>query len=256
MRAWWCSTRVDAAERGADIRTRTRCVAAERDDGALAPHAARCRHRASSARSRRGRWSMPPGPGCATSWPGGRASERAGAHPAGQGQPHRRRRLFDHDRAYIFQNADGRIIFAIPYEHDFTLIGTTDQDYHGDPGRCRHQRERDRLSARAAVERLFRASRSTRDRIRWTYSGVRPLYDDGASKAAGGDARLRAEARCRAWRGAAAVGLRRQDHHLPPARRSSAGAASALLPGDGAAPGRRGGAAGRRLSATTRSRRG
>ena len=43
------------------------------------------------------------------------------------------RKLFDHARAYIFQNADGRIIFAIPYETDFTLIGTTDRDYEGDP---------------------------------------------------------------------------------------------------------------------------
>ena len=42
-------------------------------------------------------------------------------------------RLFDHDRAYIFQNADGRICFAIPYEQDFTLIGTTDEDFDGDP---------------------------------------------------------------------------------------------------------------------------
>ena len=43
-------------------------------------------------------------------------------------------KLYDHDRAYIFQNADGRIIFAIPYEDDFTLIGTTDRDYHGRSG--------------------------------------------------------------------------------------------------------------------------
>ena len=47
------------------------------------------------------------------------------------------RKLYDHDRCYIFQNADGRIFFAIPYERDFTLIGTTDLDYHGDPGDVR-----------------------------------------------------------------------------------------------------------------------
>ena len=40
---------------------------------------------------------------------------------------------FDDQRAYFFQNKDGRIIFAIPYEEEFTLIGTTDQDYSGDP---------------------------------------------------------------------------------------------------------------------------
>ena len=43
------------------------------------------------------------------------------------------RKKFDDPRAYFFQNKDGRIIFAIPYEEEFTLIGTTDQDYHGDP---------------------------------------------------------------------------------------------------------------------------
>ena len=42
-------------------------------------------------------------------------------------------RLFEHRFAYIFQNDDRRIVFAIPYEHDFTLLGTTDVDYQGDP---------------------------------------------------------------------------------------------------------------------------
>ncbi len=44
------------------------------------------------------------------------------------------RKLYDHDRCYFFQGTDGRIIFAIPYEQDFTLIGTTDQDHKGVPG--------------------------------------------------------------------------------------------------------------------------
>ena len=56
------------------------------------------------------------------------------------------RRLFEHDHAYIFQNADNRIIFAIPYERDFTLIGTTDQEFKGDLERPDRQRRRDRLS--------------------------------------------------------------------------------------------------------------
>ena len=46
------------------------------------------------------------------------------------------RKLYEHDRAYMFQNADGRIIFVIPYQDDFTLIGTTDRDYDGDVGRA------------------------------------------------------------------------------------------------------------------------
>ncbi len=56
------------------------------------------------------------------------------------------RKMFDHDRAYIFQNKDGRIIFAIPYEGDFTLIGTTDVDFQGDPGKVAISAGGDRLS--------------------------------------------------------------------------------------------------------------
>ena len=44
-------------------------------------------------------------------------------------------KLYDHDRCYVFQNPDKRVIFAIPYDHDFTLIGTTERDYVGDPGK-------------------------------------------------------------------------------------------------------------------------
>ena len=58
------------------------------------------------------------------------------------------RKLYDHDRAYILQNPDGRIVFAIPYQRDFTLIGTTDRDYHGDPSEGRRDRRGDRLSLR------------------------------------------------------------------------------------------------------------
>ena len=62
-------------------------------------------------------------------------------------------RLFDHDRSYIFQNADGRVCFAIPYEGDFTLIGTTDEDYHGDPAAvCRARRRKSAICAtRSAI---------------------------------------------------------------------------------------------------------
>lgn len=91
------------------------------------------------------------------------------------------RRLFDHDRAYFFQGTDGRIIFAIPYEEDFTLIGTTDVDHNGDPrdASCT-EAEQDYLCAFASE---YFAKPVTRDDIVWTYSGVRPLYDDGANSA-------------------------------------------------------------------------
>ena len=58
------------------------------------------------------------------------------------------RKLYDHDRAYMFQNADGRIVFVIPYQDDFTLIGTTDRDYHGDPAKVKASQRRDRISLR------------------------------------------------------------------------------------------------------------
>nr|WP_275982225.1 glycerol-3-phosphate dehydrogenase [Frigidibacter sp. ROC022] len=90
-------------------------------------------------------------------------------------------RLFDHDRCYFFQGSDGRIIFAIPYEQDFTLIGTTDHDHDGAPGTavCTEE-EQDYLCAFASQ---YFAKPVTRDQIVWTYSGVRPLYDDGAKSA-------------------------------------------------------------------------
>ena len=91
------------------------------------------------------------------------------------------RRLYDHDRCYFFQGGDGRIIFAIPYEGAFTLIGTTDQDHHGDPAEARcTEAERDYLLAFAS--RYF-ARPVTAEDVVWSYSGVRPLYDDGASSA-------------------------------------------------------------------------
>lgn len=91
------------------------------------------------------------------------------------------RRKFDDPHAYFFQNRDGRIIFAIPYEEDFTLIGTTDRDYAGDLEDVKiSDAEIDYLCAAASdyfIEPVRRAD------IVWTYSAVRPLYDDGASKA-------------------------------------------------------------------------
>lgn len=90
-------------------------------------------------------------------------------------------RLFDHDRAYLFQNPDGRVVFAIPYEGDFTLIGTTDRDYVGDPADTHPTPEEIAYlcdTARAAFTEPI-----TPADVVWTYSGVRPLFDDGASDA-------------------------------------------------------------------------
>ncbi len=90
-------------------------------------------------------------------------------------------KLYDHDKCYFFQGEDGRIIFAIPYEDDFTLIGTTDTDHDtpDQPPVCTPQEAQYLLDF---ANRYFKRPVTTED-IVWTYSGVRPLFDDGASSA-------------------------------------------------------------------------
>jgi glycerol-3-phosphate dehydrogenase len=90
-------------------------------------------------------------------------------------------KLFDHDRAYIFQNADKRIVFAIPYEQDFTLIGTTDVDVGTTPSIPRIS-DGEVAYLCAAVGEYFSPPVTPRDVV-WSYSGIRPLFDDGATAA-------------------------------------------------------------------------
>ena len=91
------------------------------------------------------------------------------------------KRLYEHDKCYFFQGEDGRIIFSIPYEDDFTLVGTTDVD-HDDPNTkpvCTPEESRYLIDfANKYFKKVL-----TDDDIVWTYSGVRPLYNDGASSA-------------------------------------------------------------------------
>lgn len=91
------------------------------------------------------------------------------------------RKKFEDPRAYFFQNPDNRIIFAIPYERDFTLIGTTDRDYDGDPKDVRISDGEVCYLCDAASEYFSEPVKA--EDIVWTYSAVRPLYDDGASMA-------------------------------------------------------------------------
>ena len=91
-------------------------------------------------------------------------------------------RLYDGEFAFILQNTDRRIVFAIPYEGKFTLVGTTDVPFEGDPAQVSIDGDEiDYLVG--AVNRYF-AKSVTRQEIVWTYSGVRPLYDDAAENAA------------------------------------------------------------------------
>jgi len=91
------------------------------------------------------------------------------------------RKMFDHNRAYIFQHADGRIIFAIPFESDFTLIGTTDVDFHGNPGEVAISEAETQYLCRVASEYFIRELAPTD--VVSSFSGIRPLFDDGKNKA-------------------------------------------------------------------------
>jgi glycerol-3-phosphate dehydrogenase len=91
------------------------------------------------------------------------------------------RRLYDGPQAYTLQNADGRVVFAIPYEDDFTLIGTTDIPFTGDPARV-HVEETEVTYLCGLISGYLKTPVTPKDVV-WNYSGVRPLYDDGGVSA-------------------------------------------------------------------------
>jgi glycerol-3-phosphate dehydrogenase len=170
----------DAAIRGAVIETRTQCVKGERRDGLW--HLTMRDESTRITRTIRARTIV----NAAGPWVGNVLGAALGQNaPATvrlvKGSHIVVKRLYDHDKCYIFQNADGRIFFAIPYERDFTLVGTTDLDYSGDPSQVVASEEEITYLIAAANDYL--AKPIARDEVIWTYSGVRPLFDDGASKA-------------------------------------------------------------------------
>ncbi|SEG18883.1 glycerol-3-phosphate dehydrogenase [Bosea lathyri] len=169
---------MDAAARGAAIKTRTKVVSADREDG-LWRITAECDGERSVVFAKT--LVNAAGPWVGEVLGGVVRSNTKAAVRMVQGSHIVVPRLYEHDRCYIFQNADGRIIFAIPYERDFTLIGTTDRDYRGDPAAAKATPEEIDYLCAAASE-YFREP-VTPASVVWTYSGVRPLYDDGASKA-------------------------------------------------------------------------
>ena len=167
---------VDAAERGAAIRTRTRLARAEREDEWQLILNAGGRREVASARvlvNAAGPWvgivaetvlRMP-----------GRPPVRLvkGSHLVVP-------KLFDHDRGYIFQNADRRIVFALPFVDGFTLIGTTDEDFASDLDAVAPSAEEVIYLCRSVSE-YFREPVAPQDVV-WAFAGVRSLYDDGAGK--------------------------------------------------------------------------
>ncbi|NVM92387.1 glycerol-3-phosphate dehydrogenase [Variovorax sp. SG517] len=171
---------LDAQAHGAEVLTRTRCVNAKRDaDGwtatLLGADGNKRTLRARAVVNAAGPWAESFLRGVAQSARGETLATKSlrlvkGSHIVVP-------RLFEHDHAYIFQNPDKRIIFAIPYQDEFTLIGTTDIELTGDdPGAARiAQEEIDYLCTQAS--RYFEKPIAPSDVV-WTYSGVRPLLDD------------------------------------------------------------------------------
>ena len=165
---------IDARERGAEVLTRWRCVDAKRSaDG----WAVRLQSQAGDERRVQARALV----NAAGPWAGQFLAEHAHLPQAKtlrlvKGSHMVVPRLFDHDHAYILQNPDKRIIFMIPYERDFTLIGTTDIEHTGPIGQAHIEpAEIDYLCEQAS---RYLAKPVTPADVVWTYSGVRPLLDD------------------------------------------------------------------------------
>lgn len=167
---------LDAAEHGADIRTRTRCVRVDRRDEWELVLNNRGRRTVATARvliNAAGPWI-------------GEVADTVMRHPLKapvrliKGSHIVVRRRFEHDSGYILQVADGRVVFALPFAEEFTLIGTTDENFVGDlkspapsPAEITYLCD--------AVNQYFR-DKITPDELVWSFSGVRALHDDGAGK--------------------------------------------------------------------------
>ena len=165
----------DAALKGADIRTRTRCDAARPADGVWSLTLGDGREeRARVLVNAAGPWVSQVLSGVVAQNAPTRVRMVKGSHIV-------TKRLFDGEKAFIFQNADGRVCFAIPYQQDFTLIGTTDEDYTGDPNAVAISPAEESYLLSAVNDYL--STQATASDIVWRYAGVRPLRDDGASKA-------------------------------------------------------------------------
>ena len=168
---------LDAAERGAVVRTRTRCIGAERGDAWRLVLEVRGRRDIASARvlvNATGPWLQLFAANVLRETAAVPARLDKGSHIVV-------RRLFDHDRGYIFQTRDRRFVFALPFERDFTLIGTTDQRFAGDPSGIKPGMDEIAYLCDAANQ-YFRAAISPVDVV-WSFAGVRSLYDDGSQRA-------------------------------------------------------------------------
>lgn len=170
---------MSAAEKGARIETRTRCEAVERqadhwfatlrrDDGSTMQVRARALINAA------GPWAAQFLNTAVPSVTGKSLRLIKGSHVIVP-------KLFDHSYAYIFQHEDGRIVFAIPYEGDYTLLGTTDLEYQGSLDEVQISAEE--VEYICGLANHYFAQQVTPKDVVWSYSGVRPLLDDPSSQA-------------------------------------------------------------------------
>jgi glycerol-3-phosphate dehydrogenase len=169
---------LDARERGATVMTRTVCSAVQRHplhwsatltrEGSHTQVAARCLVNAT-------------GPWAASFLHAATGAPAAHALRLIKGSHIVVPRLFDHPYAYIFQHPDGRIVFAIPYEREFTLIGTTDLDYRGDLDNVTISADETAYLCQL-VNRYFERQIAPHEVV-WSFAGVRPLVDDAAASA-------------------------------------------------------------------------
>lgn len=171
---------IDAAERGASIRTRTRFISA-RSEGNM--WVAQCQDlqtqetflvRARALVNAAGPWVQRVLQGIPQAKVSGHVRLIKGSHIVVP-------RLFDGEHAFMLQNPDGRIVFTIPYQLEFTLVGTTDVPFEGDATQV-HISPEEVLYLCSTVNNYFRKTITPAD-VKWSYAGVRPLSDDEAENA-------------------------------------------------------------------------
>ena len=164
---------MDARARGAELLTRTACLSARREQGAW-------RATLAGGREVRARAIV----NAAGPWVKRVLNERLSQPSADdvrlvKGSHIVLPRLYEGEHAFILQNDDWRVVFMIPYEGSYTLVGTTDVPETGDPGAAAASNEEVAYLCRA-VNRYLTRQVAPGDVV-WRYAGVRPLYDDGTS---------------------------------------------------------------------------
>lgn len=173
---------IDAREHGAKILTRTTCTNLERGDGVWsaslvqqgAENSTMLHVEARAVINASGAWAAELQHQFSPSLAPKNLKLVKGSHIVVK-------RLFAHRHAYIFQHPDGRIVFAIPYEEEFTLIGTTDIEFHSDPNQLQISKEE--VSYLCELSNQYFETQIGPSDVLWSYSGVRPLVDDGQKDA-------------------------------------------------------------------------